>query len=473
MSNRAAKYKRISRDREGLALGVERQDEDLDALAGRRGLIVAASYCDNDLSASTRSRKHRPDYQRLLADARAGGFDVILAYTSGRLTRRPRENEDLIELAEQHGIRFEYVSSPSFDLNTSAGRRVARILAANDAGESEDIAERVSRQKDQAAADGHWKGGRRPYGYEADGVTVREAEARMVREGTDAVLAGASLRGLAAEWNGLGLVTSTGRAWRQDTVRKLLIRPRNAGLMEHRGEVVGPAGWPALVPEDRWRAVVDLLGDSGRRTQWSSARRWLLSGLALCDVCDSPVICTMLRTTKRSVPSYTCKAGKHVVRNAAELEAYVCAVVSERLAREDAADLLAQPHDDRSAELKGELLALRQRRKSLARLVADGTLTEDEVRAEARKLDAQITEIEAATTPSGRGGALAAVLNAPDPVAAWEAIDDLGQRRAVVAEMMTIRVLRTSKGRPKGWKPGNSYFDPTGVLITPRASPAR
>ncbi|MET0493740.1 MAG: recombinase family protein, partial [Actinoplanes sp.] len=134
----AAIYTRISDDREGRELGVQRQRDDCTALAERLGLTVYRVYEDNDIGASTRSRKPRPEYQELLAGARSGAFSTVIAYTSSRLTRRPREHEGLIELAERHGTKFQYVASPSFDLNTSAGRRIARILAANDAGEAED-----------------------------------------------------------------------------------------------------------------------------------------------------------------------------------------------------------------------------------------------------------------------------------------------------------------------------------------------
>ncbi|AVT37397.1 recombinase family protein [Plantactinospora sp. BB1] len=462
---RAAKYRRISDDREGQALGVERQDEDLDALGQRRGLTFVADYVDNDISASTRSKKRRPDFEQMMRDARAGRFDVIAAYTTGRLTRRPREFEDLIELAERHGVEFEYVRSPSFDLRTAQGRRIARTLAAQDAGEAEETAERVARQKLQAAAAGQWKGGRRPYGYEADGTTVREAEAEVIREASSAILAGASLRGLAAQLNAQGATTSTGRLWTPTELRKVLLRPRNAGLMEHQGEIVGPAAWPSVVDEEQWRAVVGLLTDPGRRTWVTAARRWLLSGLALCGVCGGPI----RATRQNGTPSYTCKPRKCVARTAAEVETFVTDVVIERLSRPDVAELLATPAPDRTADLRQELLAIRTRRRSLAGLLADGILTEAEVRREAPTLDKRISEIEATLSSSGRDGALSAVVMAvsaagADPATVWAGLD-LDRRRAVLDALMTVRIHRTRRGRPKGWRPGRSYFDPSTVGI--------
>lgn len=124
----AAAYTRISRDAEGLALGVKRQRQDIEGYVSRHGLQVVGRYEDNDMGAPTHSTEPRRSYKQMLADAVDGRFDVIVAHASSCLTPRPRENEDLIELVERHGIRFMYRNSPSFDLNTADGRNVARFL---------------------------------------------------------------------------------------------------------------------------------------------------------------------------------------------------------------------------------------------------------------------------------------------------------------------------------------------------------
>jgi site-specific DNA recombinase len=200
---RGAKYKRISEDREGRELGVTRQDQDLNDLAARVDIDIVADYTDNDISASTRSNKKRPRYDAMIADAKARHFDVILAYTSGRLTRRPREHEDQIELAERYGIKYAYVASPSFDLNTAAGRRVARILAANDAGEAEDIGERVARAAAQRAANGKFHGGVIPFGFKrtAKGIVPNPPQVKLIKEATTRLLNGETLLGIAIDWN--------------------------------------------------------------------------------------------------------------------------------------------------------------------------------------------------------------------------------------------------------------------------------
>lgn len=59
MTSRAAIYTRISRDADGRALGTTRQEEDCRTLAHRHGLTVVETFTDNDIGASTKSRKRR------------------------------------------------------------------------------------------------------------------------------------------------------------------------------------------------------------------------------------------------------------------------------------------------------------------------------------------------------------------------------------------------------------------------------
>ncbi|MBW0009097.1 MAG: recombinase family protein, partial [Pseudonocardiales bacterium] len=91
---RAAIYCRISLDRAGAGLGVARQQEDCRELAERLGWPVADVYVDNDVSAY--SGKPRPAWQQLLAHVESGTVDAVLCWHVDRLTRSPRELEDVI-----------------------------------------------------------------------------------------------------------------------------------------------------------------------------------------------------------------------------------------------------------------------------------------------------------------------------------------------------------------------------------------
>ncbi|MEH3154030.1 MAG: recombinase family protein [Gordonia paraffinivorans] len=95
----AALYVRISQDREGAGLGVERQTEDCTALAARLGWTVTKVFTDNDVSAY--SGKRRPAYRELLDAIERGEVAGVIAWHPDRLHRSPAELEEFIALVEE------------------------------------------------------------------------------------------------------------------------------------------------------------------------------------------------------------------------------------------------------------------------------------------------------------------------------------------------------------------------------------
>src|SRR3990172_9656322 len=94
-------YARISADRDGTRLGVERQIEDCQGLAATLGWQVHDVYADNDVSAW--SGRERPEFRRLCDDLKAGVVGGVVVWHMDRLHRHPRELEDFITLIEASG----------------------------------------------------------------------------------------------------------------------------------------------------------------------------------------------------------------------------------------------------------------------------------------------------------------------------------------------------------------------------------
>src|SRR3954467_10096722 len=220
MQRRAVIYTRMSRDRAGAGLGVDRQRHECVELADRLGWQIVSERSDNDLSAY--SGKPRPGYQALLNDVENGRADAVVVWHTDRLHRRPVELEHYIDVCDPRGVTTQTVKACPLDLATPAGRMVARMLGSAGRYEVEHMIERTQAAKLQAAAAGRWKGGRRPFGYEADGVTICEVEAVEIRKAADGLLAGMSLRAIARDWNARGVTTSTGGPWKPTEVRKIL-----------------------------------------------------------------------------------------------------------------------------------------------------------------------------------------------------------------------------------------------------------
>ncbi len=447
---RAFVYLRQSLDRTGSGAAVERQREDCLKLCAERGWDVAQVYVDNDVSAS--SRKPRPGYQRMLEAVETGGAEVVVAWHVDRLTRRLTELEELIDLAQRTGLRIATVTG-DVDLSTDAGRLVGRILASVARGEVERKGARQKRAQQQAAEQGRPAGGRRPFGYASDGVTINESEARHVREAYADVMHGASLKSIARRWNDARALTTAGNEWAHGTVRGVLKNPRYAGLRTYRGEVVGPATWDALVDADTFEAVRAILSVPERRTTLSTARKYLLPSLALCWKCGSDVATGHTRHGKRV---YVCRASKCISRKAEPVDQFVEAVVVERLSRPDATDLLAPTGTDELRELQGRAAGIRERLDDLATGLEEGILTLPAVRKSSARLKAELAATEAELAAAVHTDALGPLVAAENVAEVWTGLD-IGQRRQVVDALMTITLLKPESGRRD--------FDPASVQV--------
>ena len=282
-------YCRISLDRSGKGLGVEQQERDCRALADRLGLHVREVYCDNDVSASGYSRKSRPEYKRMLRDLEASPADIV-AMHADRLYRQMGELEHLMAVVQQLGIGIHTCHAGEIDLNTASGRMTARVVGAVAQGETERMSERRKARKAAQRLAGEYHGGPRPFGFESDGVTVKLDEAERIRQAVMDLLAGRTLYSLVADWNTSGVRTSSGARWAARQLSRVLVRARNAALIEHDEEIIGNAMWPAIISEDELRAVRAVLRNPARKISPGPARRHLLSGYLRCGVCGGPMV---------------------------------------------------------------------------------------------------------------------------------------------------------------------------------------
>src|SRR5690606_37808111 len=133
---------------------------------------------------------------------------------------------------------------------------------------------------------------------------------------------------------------------------------------------------------------------------------------------------------------YRCRPGAHVNRAQRPVDAFVEAVVRERLSRPDVAGLLAE-HDVDTAPLLAEIdrqkrLIRRAEADYKAELIeaADLKATRDEARTALRTAEDALATATRGSTPSS-------VLGSPDPVAAYSEAD-LTARRSVLDLLVTV-----------------------------------
>lgn len=451
---------------------------------------VVEYYPDNQTSA-TKERGEGTGWARMLADIDAGRIDCIMVVAVDRLMRRL---SDVLEVRPpRRDVRVVVVRGGIDTADTSGmGQFVLGLFVLVAEQEIHTKTIRAIPYRQNRNAQGHPSPGKVPYGYrwrpaseravddERFGATAKErirnapryavtgAEEQAVRFVFSEVIAGSPLGMIARELTqGTARDSRTGEllaqstrttrrdtCWSSTTVRRIALSPMYAALLppivpgagNYRAELVDldactQGVWDPIVHADDVRAARALLIDPKRRKHQGTSRRWLLSGLAVCDVCGARV---RSARTKEKYHGYRCPKG-HFQRAGAILDEYAEQVVIERLSRPDAASLVQpSPGVDLDA-LRAQEGALRGKRLHLLDLVTSETFTADEVREKVAPIDAELAEVTATIGAALAVDPFASVISSNDVRAAWDALT-LARKRRIVSELFVVVVRPVGKG---------------------------
>ncbi|WP_341974213.1 recombinase family protein [Microbacterium sp. LWO13-1.2] len=189
-----------------------------------------------------------------------------------------------------------------------------RIKVAVSAQESDLKGQRVKAAHRQRLEEGKPISGRRPYGWKTGGLELEPVEADAIREGVQHVLSGGSISSLQKGWNTSSLFGPTGKPWTGGSVKKVLRRWRNAGVVEQLGEPlevesqIEPIVSRAELEEIRLKLELQS-SPTGRPL----VKSWL-SGVMKCGVCGGRMLprkeyCACAVSTERT---QTVEGERHV-----------------------------------------------------------------------------------------------------------------------------------------------------------------
>lgn len=316
-------YVRISDDTEGEAKGVGRQQDDCCALAAVRRWNVVKIYEDNDYSAYQR-KVTRPSFEQMLGDLHLGVIQGVVVYNLDRFARQPRDLERAIDIFEQRADFVFATLEGDVNLSSIDGRTMARVMVAFANKSSHDTGRRVQRKQLELAGEGKPHGGRQPYGWGPDGLKADPAARKEILAAHKAILEGARIADIHRDWlqRGVAPTSRTGRRFQgaeklhHKTVTRVLTNPALAGMKVYRGETVTDeqgapikAAWEPICTAEHLSQVTEALAQRKptRERAGTNATRYLLSGIARCGLCGSPMRGQMRRRADRSqYPVYLC-----------------------------------------------------------------------------------------------------------------------------------------------------------------------
>jgi site-specific DNA recombinase len=226
----------------------------------------------------------RPAWGELMDRLERGMSGGFIVFDLERFTRQPKDGERMIELAVR-GVGV-LDSESEYDLTTPNGKKAFRDAISAAAYYSDRLSTRARRGKRLKAMSGEPNTTTRPFGFEDDFVTVREAEAEIIRELTRRFLAGESQHALVRDLNARGILSSRGNPWTVRSLQLLLLRERNCGRILYTDtaanvkSIAGHLPGKPIITEDDFGQVCAMY--VARRRSEPRSEMYLCTGIAFC-----------------------------------------------------------------------------------------------------------------------------------------------------------------------------------------------
>jgi DNA invertase Pin-like site-specific DNA recombinase len=298
---KAAIYTRVSsRELQADGYSLDAQETACRRLAKERGWSVVEVFTDQESARTT----DRPGFKRMLRQAKAGRFDVLIVHKLDRFSRSVADQTSAFGALVKADVGFISATEGKFDFSSPAGRLQMNVLGAVNEWYLDNLAAETSKGLKARAEAGMWLG-QVPFGYEVnpkrdggDGMAYpNEQEAEGVRLAFEKYATGMySYRDVAELLNEEGY-RPNGRGDRalrlfsKDTVNVMLTNRFYIGDVEYNGEHFQGLHEPIISTELFEQAQEARKARRNKRgtSAPSTSRVYPLTGIAKCARCGTPM----------------------------------------------------------------------------------------------------------------------------------------------------------------------------------------
>jgi len=241
---KAASYARVNHERKRVAayarvsLGTEHMLHSLAAQVSHYSKYIqsnseweyAGIYADAD---ETGTKENRPEFQRLLADCRAGKIDLVLTKALSRFARNTVTLLETVRELKALGIDV-YFEEQNIHTLSGEGELLLTLLASYAQEESRSSSENMKWRKRTDMKSGKTKP-TKVYGYKVveDKLEIVPGEAEVVRFIFDHAVDGAGAQTIATELNRRNIPSPAGKIWLAAVINTILRNPKMCGDLLH------------------------------------------------------------------------------------------------------------------------------------------------------------------------------------------------------------------------------------------------
>lgn len=304
---RVAAYCRVSSGKDAMLHSLSAQVSHYSELIQRRlGWAYAGVYADEAL---TGTKDDRPEFQRLLADCRAGKIDRVLTKSVSRFARNTVTLLETVRELKELGVAV-YFEEQNIDSLSGDGELMLTILASFAQEESKSVSDNCKWRIRKDFSEGKPMNLPLLYGYrrEKGRIVIDEREAEIVRFIFRSCLNGMGKGRITEELREQGVPCRLGGEWQTETVGGILKNEKYTGdaLLQktyienhltkrkcfNRGELpqyYAESTHPAIIDHEMYEKVQVLIAERREKTnvQKDVTARYPFSGLIVCGCCGA------------------------------------------------------------------------------------------------------------------------------------------------------------------------------------------
>lgn len=262
---------------------IEGQLRECKEYADSNDMYIVDTYIDRALSAKT---DNRPDFQKMIKDSASGAFDIVIVWKLDRFARNRYDSAHYKSVLQKNGVRV--VSATEKISQTSEGILLESLLEGMAEYYSAELAEKVTRGLTENALKCKYNGGTLPIGYTTDknqNYIIDPITAPAVLDAFTHYAEGATMQEITNELNLKGIRTTKNTRITLNTVTRMLHNRRYIGEYRYK-EIVTPNGIPAIVPEDLFERVQDMMKANKKAPAKHKAEdEYLLTTKLFCGKC--------------------------------------------------------------------------------------------------------------------------------------------------------------------------------------------